>query len=582
VRVGDLTNDPGEEPEPWPLYGASRARTRQLGKTAHAFSKPSEPTPASRVHRFGSAPESVGYRLIVINVKVSVHHPRGSTVSANKGTVIDRIKRGLHLAARRVNQLMLLESLIQTKVACEVLIPPPRPPSTTTTTAPDMPEVLRVGAVTYSNPRARRPKANALTGAAGAPLGGVGGGSRSIDDKGVGERGGLLMQSPPPAGTASPVASAAKDAGVVARDGAVGTSSAFVTPESAAGTGGNSDRKKLSPTVDGIGPGGEGLLGKASTWVGCSLTVDTRSVASGALRRENSLGAANKGSGSPCPSPTQLVLDGGGGESGRVVDGRTTNSTHGGGGERQQQQQEEGGLVLPQRKLGQAFREGELRCECKYSRRFPLYHRLKAQIVLATLATTALDGFRVHGRSDLYVCLDKPGNFYMTLSEAPRGDAASRGSRQEASSQPAIELKVYGIEDLSTELKRRLNDKIEFALAKQGWEALSSQLGMNDHLNVTAADWEFVRTGPNADPARDSGGVSRGGVIGRVVQQATSRGSGSGGEEFVARAADEQTQQEKSHSDSSGGGGGGSRSSKGSFTAATTEVHKEDRGGMEG
>ncbi|CAM9970546.1 unnamed protein product [Ectocarpus sp. 4 AP-2014] len=128
VRVGELTNDPGEEPEPWPLYGASRARTRQLGKTAHAFSKPSEPTPASQVHRFGSAPESVGYRLIVINVKVSVHHPRGSTVSANKGTVIDGIKRGLHLAARRVNQLMLLESLIQTKVACEVLIPPPPPP----------------------------------------------------------------------------------------------------------------------------------------------------------------------------------------------------------------------------------------------------------------------------------------------------------------------------------------------------------------------------------------------------------------------------------------------------------------------
>ncbi|CAN0497385.1 unnamed protein product, partial [Ectocarpus sp. 12 AP-2014] len=310
------------------------------------------------------------------------------------------------------------------------------------------------------------------------------------------------------------------------------------------------------------------------------LTVDTRSVARGVFRRENSLDAANRGSGSPCSMPTQLVLDGGGGESGRVVDGRTTNSTHGGGGEQQQQQQqqEEGGLVLPQRELGQAFREGELRCECKYTRRFPLYHRLQAQMVLATLATTALDGFRVHGRSDLYVCPDKLGNFYMTLSESPRGDAASRGSRQEASSQPAIELKVYGIEDLSTELKRRLNDKIEFELAKQGWEALSSQLGMNDHLNVTAADWEFVRTGPNADPARDSGGVSRGGVIGREVQQATSRGSGSGGEEFVARAADGQTQQERSHSDSSGVGVGvgGSRSSKGSFTAATTKVHKED------
>lgn len=291
------------------------------------------------------------------------------------------------MAARRVNQLMLLESLIQTKVACEVLIPPPRPPATTTT-ASDIPEALRVGTVTYSNPRARRPKAN------------------------VG-RGGLLLQSPPPAGTVSPVASAAKDAGVVARDGAVGAPSAFVAPESAAGSG----RKILSPSVDGIGLGGEGRLSKASTWAGRPLTVDTRSVVSGVFRRENSLDAANKGSGSTCSSPTQLVLDGAGGESGRVVDGRTTNSTHGGAGERQQQQQEEGRLGLPPREPGQAFREGELRCECKYSRRFPLYHRLQAQMVLVTLANMALDGFRVHGRSDLYVCPEKLGNFYMTLSE---------------------------------------------------------------------------------------------------------------------------------------------------------------------
>lgn len=64
-----------------------------------------------------------------------------------------------------------------------------------------------------------------------------------------------------------------------------------------------------------------------------------------------------------------------------------------------------------------------------------------------------------------------------------------------------------------------------------------------------------------------------------MVQQSTSRGSGSGGDEFVARAADEQTRQEKSHSDSSGGG---SRSSRGTFTANTTKVHKADRGGKEG
>ncbi|CAN0363226.1 unnamed protein product, partial [Hapterophycus canaliculatus] len=65
-----------------------------------------------------------------------------------------------------------------------------------------------------------------------------------------------------------------------------------------------------------------------------------------------------------------------------------------------------------------AFRPGELECECKFSRRLPLYHRLRAKKVLDTLAKYTLEGFRVRGRSGLYVCPDRVGNFfYMTLSE---------------------------------------------------------------------------------------------------------------------------------------------------------------------
>lgn len=39
-------------------------------------------------------------------------------------------------------------------------------------------------------------------------------------------------------------------------------------------------------------------------------------------------------------------------------------------------------------------------------------------------------------------------------------------------------------QDLSEDLKLKLNTRIELALADQGWEALAAQLRMNDHLNV--------------------------------------------------------------------------------------------------
>ena len=40
------------------------------------------------------------------------------------------------------------------------------------------------------------------------------------------------------------------------------------------------------------------------------------------------------------------------------------------------------------------------------------------------------------------------------------------------------------LQDISEDLKLSLNDRIELALADQGWHALAAQLGRNDHLNV--------------------------------------------------------------------------------------------------
>lgn len=81
----------------------------------------------------------------------------------------------------------------------------------------------------------------------------------------------------------------------------------------------------------------------------------------------------------------------------------------------------------PPRGIGQEFREGELECDCQYSRRFSLNHRLSANYVLNSLDRVTLDSFRVAGRSELYVYPDKERNvFYMTLSEV-RGGGSCRG-----------------------------------------------------------------------------------------------------------------------------------------------------------
>lgn len=72
------------------------------------------------------------------------------------------------------------------------------------------------------------------------------------------------------------------------------------------------------------------------------------------------------------------------------------------------------------RTLGERFRVGELSCECKYSRRFPLNHRLrgdKVQNVLKNLDSKTMAHAKVPGIGQLYVYPDMQRNiFYMTLT----------------------------------------------------------------------------------------------------------------------------------------------------------------------
>ena len=72
------------------------------------------------------------------------------------------------------------------------------------------------------------------------------------------------------------------------------------------------------------------------------------------------------------------------------------------------------------RAIGERFKVGELSCECKYTRRFGLNHRLrgdKVQAVLKNLDSKTLAHAKVPSIGQLYVYPDMQRNiFYMTLS----------------------------------------------------------------------------------------------------------------------------------------------------------------------
>lgn len=256
---------------------------------------------------------------------------------------------------------MLLESLIEAKVPCEVLIPPPGP----------------------SIPRMSRPKVSVV----------------------VSTDGGSALQSPPPALLAE------KDnTGGGGGGGTVDPLSAFVAPEAARkSSGGSSDRETSG--AEGVRLSEGCVLRKSSAGVGRSLTIDTRRVETGSPRDSGDgistsrMPSSSSSSSSSPPSSFQSLAGGG---SGRIVDSRGTGVNI----------NQTGGIQPARRTIGQAFRPGELECDCRYSRRFLLYHRLQPKAVLGTLASSTLESFRVDGRNGLYVCPDKEGNvFYMTLME---------------------------------------------------------------------------------------------------------------------------------------------------------------------
>ncbi|CAM9537419.1 unnamed protein product, partial [Laminaria digitata] len=228
-------SDPGDDPRSWPMVASGLSPANSGGAAngggdggdghghggrkapVRMASRLKSPPRPPRVHRPTYSPDSVGYRIAVIDVKVSMYHPKGSAIAANKEAVMAGLTRGLHARARKVNQLMLLESLIESKVACEVLIPQPPSPSLTPPSLADAGDSLRPGSASSRSRLNVDVTVNANP--ASAP------GSGSADGRG---------------GVPSPQAPSSAGLGPASRDPTgygASLSSAFVTPGSAAASG---------------------------------------------------------------------------------------------------------------------------------------------------------------------------------------------------------------------------------------------------------------------------------------------------------------------------------------------------------
>ena len=283
-----------------------------------------------------------------------------------------------------VNQRMLLESLIESKVACEVLIPRPPSPSLTPPPLVDAGDSLRPG---NTSTRARL-KANATVGANPSNAPGTGGvdGRGEVPSPQAPSFAGLVPTPRDPTGYGSYL------------------SSAFVAPGLSAGSG------------DGGGNGGSTAHAGAPN-ENVRVAPLRRSTEDAGSRRSGlglNLQAAASGLVDSRASRTLSGTAAGGGVVGDPGIGGDKSSAP-----MAAAAAEQGGF--PPRALGQGFREGELECECKYSRRFPMNHRLQMKLVLTYLAGKTLQGCRVQDRTGLYVYPDKHQNvFYMTLSEVGR------------------------------------------------------------------------------------------------------------------------------------------------------------------
>lgn len=292
---------------------------------------------------------------------------------------------------------MLLESLHESKVACDILIPPlPPPPPPSTMDVTDSPLRSSFG---LASALTRRPRVTITPGPSYNNHSTVASSGR-IDSRGAT----AARQLGQPSVAAIPPAPASRDA--TAPAGAQASPSAFVNPAFEARAAGD-------PTSTAGGDRRTHLKRGSSE---SSVLAVAPSGAAARDRGAGGVGAVGDDLGRALPAVTSRMVDGRGSQDGGV----------GGPGLLGASQTTEVAVSAPAEKEDcaaratalQGFREGDLQCGRKYSRRFSLNHRLHGATVLHELRRTALAPFAVHGRSGLYVYLDGRRNvFYLTLSE---------------------------------------------------------------------------------------------------------------------------------------------------------------------
>ena len=129
MRVGEVTRDPDDDPDPWPLLGVDVGGVGVGDRNARKKPSQVSPLPPTQHLQYPqqqsfrkpltrAVSPSPGYSVVIINVKVSVHHPRGSAVASNKDAVIEGITK---VSQSRRLESFLRKSLTAAAVSCVTL-----------------------------------------------------------------------------------------------------------------------------------------------------------------------------------------------------------------------------------------------------------------------------------------------------------------------------------------------------------------------------------------------------------------------------------------------------------------------------
>ncbi len=166
------------------------------------------------------------------------------------------------------------------------------------------------------------------------------------------------------------------------------------------------------------------------------------------------------------------------------------------------------------------LRPGCLSCSLKFRHQFPLYDRIRDQ-VLERLQGVLLEGFVITNRRMMYVYRDSRGSiFYLSLVKEVIAASSSAtsvvGHEKREKEKSLLVLSAYGVDEVEDGVAFHLTRVIEQKLAEYNYRFLSDLLERNSMFHLTPLDMEVVTCGAciNSGRGLEAAATCGGGEVG--------------------------------------------------------------------